>query len=53
MLETKIIFNLHLWTNLSNPDITLEMNLKLLKLIRYVISEEDFLTQLEKYCKES
>ncbi len=58
---TKIISNLHSWTNLCDPDITLEMNLKQPELIAYGISEEflrftieeDFLPQLEKYCKES
>jgi hypothetical protein len=57
----KIISNLHSWTNLCDPDITLEMNLKQPELIGYGISEEflrftieeDFLPQLEKYCKES
>ena len=58
---TKIISNLHSWTNLYDPDITLEMNLKHPELIGYGISEEflrftieeDFLPQLEKYCKQS
>jgi hypothetical protein len=58
---TKIISNLHSWTDLYDPDITLEMNLKQPELIGYGISEEflrfiieeDFLPQLEKYCKES
>jgi hypothetical protein len=58
---TKIISNLHSWTDLCDPDITLEMNLKQPELIGYGISEEflrftieeDFLPQLEKYCKES
>jgi hypothetical protein len=58
---TKIISNLHSWTNLCDPDITSEMNLKQPELIGYGISEEflrftieeDFLPQLEKYCKES
>jgi hypothetical protein len=58
---TKIINSLHSWTNLCDPDITLEMNLKQPELIGYGISEEflrfiieeDFLPQLEKYCKES
>ena len=57
----KIISNLHSWTNLCDPDITLEMNLKQPELIAYGISEEflrftieeDFLPQLEKYCKKS
>jgi hypothetical protein len=58
---TKIISNLHSWTNLCEPDITLEMNLKEPELIGYGISEEflrfiieeDFLPQLEKYCNKS
>lgn len=58
---TEIISNLHSWTNLCEPDITLEMNLKHPNLIGYGISEEflriiieeDFLPQLEKYYKES
>jgi hypothetical protein len=45
----------------NNPDITLEMDLKQPELIGYGISEEflrftieeDFLPQLEKYCKKS
>ena len=53
---TKIISNLHSWTDLYDPDITLEMNLKQPELIGYGISEEflrfiieeDFLPQLEK-----
>ena len=57
---TKIISNLHSWTNLCDPDITSEMNLKQPELIGYGISEEflrftieeDFLPQLKKYCKE-
>ena len=58
---TKIISNLHSWTDLYDPDITLEMNLKQPELIGYGISEEflrfiieeDFLPQLEKYCNKS
>lgn len=58
---TKIISNLDSWTNLYDPDITLEMNLKQPELIGYGISEEflrltieeNFLPQLEKYCKKS
>ena len=58
---TKIISNLHSWTDLYDPDITLEMNLKQPELIGYGISEEflrltiekNFLPQLEKYCKKS
>ena len=58
---TKIISNLHLWTDLYDPDITLEMNFKHPEFIDYgiseeflrVIIEEDFLPQLEKYCKKS
>jgi hypothetical protein len=55
---TKIISNLHSWTDLYDPDITLEMNLKHPELSGYGISEEllrftieeNFLPQLEKYC---
>ena len=58
---TKIISNLHSWTDLYNPDTTLEMNLKQPELIAYGISEEflriiieeDFFSQLEKYCNKS
>lgn len=58
---TKIISNLHSLTDLYDPDITLEMNLKHPELIGYGISEEflrlgieeKFLPQLEKYCKKS
>ena len=58
---TKIISNLHSWIDLYDPDITSEMNLKQLELIGYGISEEflrftieeNFLPQLEKYCKKS
>ena len=57
---TKIISHLYSWTNLCDPDITSEMNLKQPELIGYGRSEEflrftieeDFLPQLEKYCKE-
>ena len=58
---TKIISNLHSWTDLYDPDTTLEMNLKQLELITYGISEEalrimieeNFLPRLEKYCNKS
>ena len=58
---TKIISNLHSWTDLYNPDTTLEMNLKQPELIAYGISEEflriiieeDLFPQLEKYCNKS
>ena len=50
---TKIIYNLHSWTDLYNLNITLEMNLKQPELIWYGIIEEDFLPQLEKYCNKS
>jgi hypothetical protein len=58
---TKIISNLHSWTDLCDPDITLEMDLKHPELIGYGISEEflrftieeDFLPRIGEYCKES
>ena len=58
---TEIISNLHSWTDLYDPDTTLEMNLKQLELITYGISEEalrimieeNFLPRLEKYCNKS
>ena len=57
---TSIISSLHSWTNLCDSDVTLEMNLEEPELIEYGISEEffrlileeEFLPQLEKYCKE-
>jgi hypothetical protein len=59
---TKIISDLHSLGDIYNPDVTLEMNLKdTEELLWYGMSEEylrltfeeDFLPQLEKYCKKS
>lgn len=58
---TKIISHLHSLTDLCDPEITLEMNLKNPELLGYGISEEflrlqikeDFLPIIVEYCKES
>jgi len=58
---TKIISSLHSLVDACDPDVTYEMNLEKPELLFYGISEEflrliieeDFLPQLEKYCKES
>ena len=58
---TRIISSLHSLIDICNPDVTFEMNLKYPELLFYGISEEylrltikeDFLPQLEKYCKKS
>ena len=60
---TKIIPYLYLLVNIRDPDLTLEINLKEqeLELLGYGLSEEflrltieeNFLSQLEQYCKKS
>lgn len=58
---TNIISKLHWWIDLSDPDITLEMDLKNPELSGYGISEEllkiiiekDFIPELEKYWNKS
>ena len=58
---TEIISDLHSLVDACDPDVTLEMDLKHPELLFYGISEEflrftieeNFLPQLEKYCKKS